>query len=659
MKRPKAAAKLPEKQKSKPTQTVSSISTSLYVLCALFAFLLYSNTLNHQYAYDDFPTIYGNQITMQGFKGIPELLHTSYWYGLNGEEDWLYRPLSMVMFAAEWGIAPNKPALSHWINVLLYALTSIVLLRFLFNLFEGKNLLLPFAVALLWIAHPIHTEVVANIKSRDEILCFLFVLLTLDNLLLYVKNSKTTMLLKAGVFYFLALMSKESAITLIAVIPLMIYCFSNATIKRNLVISAIAIVPAGIYMIIRGLVLSNVLNINDIALSDNALIGAQGNFNLEKGTAFYMLALYLKLLIFPKTMSIDYSFNEIPLVSLSNPIAVFALIAYTGLGIYALLRITKRDPVAFGILYFIITMSIVANVLFLTRSTMAERFLYMPSLGFAIIVVIVIGRMLKIDFNDKNYFARLENIYSYNKKFSYLLCIILLVASFRTIARNPDWKNDTSIFSTDVLNAPNSSRLHFLYANHFIQEIKQNKVAPDEIENYYAIAIEQYNKCIAIDPNHYESYYGLGDVYEQKKQPDKALNYYKEVVLRMPDFYLGYYNLGNFYFRIQQYDSSITMLQKSIALKPDFINACNSLGSAYFGKGDFDNAIIAYKKTVALKPDYADAWKNLGSCYGTRKEYDKAITAFEKAVSNAPDDADIRRFLDMTVQLKNEAAKSK
>src|SRR6185436_20228612 len=161
MKRTKIPVKPVEKQKVKSrTASSSSLKSAMYIICAVFAFLLYSNTLNHQFAYDDYPTIYGNRITMQGFKGIPQLLHTSYWYGLNGEEDWLYRPLSMVMFAAEWEIAPNKPALGHWINVLLYALTAVVLLKFLSNLFENKNVLLPLAITLIWIAHPIHTEVV-------------------------------------------------------------------------------------------------------------------------------------------------------------------------------------------------------------------------------------------------------------------------------------------------------------------------------------------------------------------------------------------------------------------------------------------------------------------------------------------------------------------
>ncbi|MBL0053198.1 MAG: hypothetical protein IPP29_17685 [Bacteroidetes bacterium] len=162
-------------------------------ICAAFAFVIYANTLNHSWALDDFPTIYDNRITMQEINSIPTLMSTAYWYGLDGKNDWLYRPLSMVMFAIEWEIAPNTPALGHWVNVLFYSLTAFMLFKFLAELFKGKNILFPLSIALIYIAHPIHTEVVANIKSRDEIMSFLFMMLTMYNVLLYAvwKNAKT------------------------------------------------------------------------------------------------------------------------------------------------------------------------------------------------------------------------------------------------------------------------------------------------------------------------------------------------------------------------------------------------------------------------------------------------------------------------------------
>lgn len=657
MKKIKVAAKSQPQVNTKSKSTANpNVTTTLSIICAVFAFLLYANTLNHEYAFDDYPTIYGNRITMQGFAGIPTLMHTAFWYGLDGQNDWLYRPVSMVMFAAEWGIAPNKPAFSHWMNVLWYALTAFVLFKFLVNVFEGKNLLLPFAATMLWIAHPLHTEVIANIKSRDEIMCFLFCILSLNNLLNYIKHSQFKQIVYASVFYFMALMSKESAITMLAVIPLLIYVFTNTDLKRNVLVSSIALIPAVVYIILRGMVLTSQLNLGDIPLIDNSLAGAHGDFNLEKGTAFYILGRYILLLFFPHPLSSDYSFNAIPLVGLSNPLALFALLFYTGAGIYALIRLPKKDPVAFGILYYIITMSVVANVLFLTRSTMADRFLYMPSLGFAIIVIVLIARLLKIDLNSKVDFARVANLINYNKSFTYTIGVIVLLASVKTIARNPEWKNDTTIFSADVEHTPGSSRLRFLYGNHMIQEVKQKKVGPDQYDNYYNIAIEQLTKCIEIHPDYYEAYFGLGDLYTQKGQPEKALTYYQTVVHRLPDLAMGYNNLGNMYFKMNKFDSAIVALQKAVKLMPNYTDAYNNLGSAYFGKADYDNAIVNYKKTIELSPDYVDAWKNLGSSYGSKREFDKSIEAFQKALSLDPNNADVKKFLDITYQLQKQAA---
>src|SRR5438552_8268706 len=108
----------PSKRKSQDLlQAKSSLQKWMGIICGCFAFLLYANTLNHQFALDDFTTIYGNSLTTSGIKGIPMLLHTAYWYGIDSKNDWLYRPFSMVMFALEWQLAPNTPALGHWINV--------------------------------------------------------------------------------------------------------------------------------------------------------------------------------------------------------------------------------------------------------------------------------------------------------------------------------------------------------------------------------------------------------------------------------------------------------------------------------------------------------------------------------------------------------------
>src|SRR5688572_30865975 len=140
------------------------------IICALFAFALYANTLSHDYTVDDGTVISNNKITKKGISAIPEIFSTSYRAGFWERQEGLYRPLSVAMFAIEWELAPENPSPGHWINVILYALTAFLMMMTLSNIFKNYSPLLPLLATLLFVVHPIHTEVVANIKSRDEIL---------------------------------------------------------------------------------------------------------------------------------------------------------------------------------------------------------------------------------------------------------------------------------------------------------------------------------------------------------------------------------------------------------------------------------------------------------------------------------------------------------
>ena len=157
------------------------------VLLFILSCLLYLNTLNHDYALDDAIVIHKNIFTTNGFSGIPDLLSNDSFYGFfqeRGKSQLVsggrYRPLTPVMFAIEWGLFGNTPFIGHLINVLLYAFLAVVVYRFfLFLLGKKKHALWASAIAaLIFTIHPVHSEVVANIKGRDEICALLFGLLS-------------------------------------------------------------------------------------------------------------------------------------------------------------------------------------------------------------------------------------------------------------------------------------------------------------------------------------------------------------------------------------------------------------------------------------------------------------------------------------------------
>ncbi|HXH19249.1 MAG TPA: hypothetical protein VNJ07_09220, partial [Chitinophagales bacterium] len=226
-----------------------------------FSFIIYANTIGNEYAVDDTIVITKNTLTKQGFKGIPKLLTTDAFYGFFGEgyklvEGGRYRPLSLVTFAIEYELFGLNPHISHFINVMLFALISMLIFFLLIDLLQWEapasfRWNIPFIAALLFAAHPIHTEAVANIKGRDEIMGMLGALLTLHFSVLFVKKEKLYLLLLAWVSFVFALFSKENAITYFAVVPLTFYFFTNAGIKKYLLVCVPMLAIAAVYVVMR------------------------------------------------------------------------------------------------------------------------------------------------------------------------------------------------------------------------------------------------------------------------------------------------------------------------------------------------------------------------------------------------------------------------
>ena len=247
----KQALKQPvQKPAAKNINRSKGVIYSLSFIIGILAFVLYANTLNHGYTLDDFSVIKENNVVTQGTSGISTILKTSYRYGYLSIQDGLYRPLSLVMFAVEWQYFPDSPSVSHFINVLFYSLTGVFLFLLLAELLKDYNLVIPFVGTILFIAHPVHTEIVASIKSRDEIMCFFLMILSF---FFFVKSSKsrpTLWLTLSGISFFLAMLAKETGITMLLVFPLMMYFFMDKPFRKIMINTAFFAVVTGVYFFI-------------------------------------------------------------------------------------------------------------------------------------------------------------------------------------------------------------------------------------------------------------------------------------------------------------------------------------------------------------------------------------------------------------------------
>ena len=620
------------------------------LLIFIIATALYTNTFHHDWVLDDYGSFKLNIYVTAGTNGYHDILTKTYRHGSGFYTDNLYRPLSQLMFATEWQFFPDKPGLYHAISVFYYALACALLFAFLRRLLKQYNVWIPFFIALLFAAHPIHTEVVANIKSRDEIMCFLFVALTLYLSLLYVDKQKFYLLPLAFISFLLAMFSKESAITTLAVLPVTIYFFREAKAKDYILTFLMIAIPAAIYLIARHTVLANYPE------SDNFSVSLVDNYfydsDLWEGwaTAIMLLGQYLIKLFFPYSLACDYSMKQFPLTSFTDVSTWVSLLIHSGLIIYAFFGIKKKNPIAYAIFFYIITMSIFSNLVYRIGSSFAERFLFIPTLGFCIALIFIIFRLFKIDGKDASIKTSRFGIVAG------ALVVVFLLYSGKTVTRAADWKDQFTLFGKDVKKSDKSAHMRLYwglalrdkgdeYEKANIKE--QNWVKRLENDQQYFDwtwkAIKQFKKGIEIYPQYADCYEQLGLLYDKigikinnmtyrdtaeyyylmclKNVPSKAtansnlakIYFERGEIQKAKHFYLaavyfdplltdGYFNLGSTYGTLAMYDSSFYYYNECLKLDPKRTDAYIYMGLNYFNTGRPDTAIIYYDKAIQMDP---------------------------------------------------------
>ncbi len=199
-----------------------SFTNNIVIVYSIFLFVsaiaLYTNTLKNSFAIDDEEVILKNSYVQKGFAGIPAILATPHLHGYSTLPNETYRPLSLVFFAIEHQFFGLQPFIGHLMNILFFGLCVVVLFQFLIRLCGKEKIQIALIASLIFCVHPIHTEVVANIKSFDSLLCFFFAIISLILFDEYSKASANKFLFLSAIAMFLSLISKEDSITFIFIV---------------------------------------------------------------------------------------------------------------------------------------------------------------------------------------------------------------------------------------------------------------------------------------------------------------------------------------------------------------------------------------------------------------------------------------------------------
>lgn len=621
----------------------------------LFAFLLYGNTLTYDYTLDDFIVIKQNSFTTQGLKGVPDIFSYDSFTGFFGKEKKLvaggrYRPLSIATFAVEHQVFGKlNPVFSHFINILLYGLTASLLYLIFMKLLPADRkqpwfFSAQFVVALLFLAHPVHTEVVANIKGRDELLALVLALLTTWVSIRYLEEKRVWLLPLISALLFLALLSKENAMAFVLLIPSMVYLFFRKQI--NLIVPlTVALIAAGLLFVLLRYKVLGYLSGGELPaeLLNNPFLDA--SISEKFGTIFFTLGEYLGLLLFPVTLTHDYYPYHVQLIEIQSFKSILPFSIY--LGMIVLIIVLKKEPViVFALLLYLVPLFIVSNLLFSVGTFMNERFIYFSSTGFVLLVIYIIWYKIPHESLKKFGFQKLALLF---------ILAVLLLFSARTIKRNEVWQNNFTLFTSDVIVSENSVKCNIAAGGEWMAFAeKQND---DSLKaDGYRKAITYLEKSLSLHPKATNGHILLGNALAKFRRDFKgAIHHYMEVLEYDPNdrnavnnIFIVLGSLDN----DQNLDYKISVCRHLTEINPLHAEAFSTVGKLYGQfKSDFDSALYYLEKARTIDPGNPEILKDLGTAFGMSGNYTQALRCFTDARKLSPDDPAILNNIQLTERI--------
>ncbi len=590
-----------------------------YAILAILAICFYANSFSNEYVLDDEAIIQHNEYVQKGFSGIGKILtsdaYDSYFKQTQANQHLAggrYRPLSIVLFAVEHQLWGESPQSRHVVNILLYVLCVLAIFYFLRNYLLKKMSYgedIAFISAILFTIHPIHTEVVANIKSSDEILSMLFIMLTFIFSIKYRETKKKNSLIIALAALFLALLAKEYALTLVLLLPLLFALYFKEKILKAVVSSLPYFGIILLYIVVRigAIGFPHQAGQLDI-LNDPYLLATP----LQKiASEIFVLVRYLGMLIFPYPLAADYGFAQIPYSSFASPFVWLSVLVYGGVIYWGINLYRQKNMLAFPVFFFLFNLLMISNFILNIGTTMGERLIFHSSLGF-----VIIGGWGLVNLTKKLNAPQKKLI------ITSVLGVLILVCFIETINRNNDWKSNFTLFTKDVKTVPNSvlanNKAGLEYVN--LSETIKDTVKSDSIAHKGILYLKH---AVQLDESDVNGYLNLGIGYCQLIEPDSA-KYFWDIAKRL---YPEEQHLTDYY----------ALVEKILFYK----------GQKYGGQRNFKLSIHEFETGIQVDSTNADMWFYLGGTFFNSQQFDSAKHAWLKVKQLNPNYPDLNRCLQM------------
>ena len=581
------------------------------LLIIFISFLVYLNALRNGFVWDDMVLIADNEgINKWGyfwenfvrdfFDTTDDTIEFKYGY---------YRPIISLSYMIDYAVWGLKPWGFHLSNIIFHTVSCILVYLIFNSLFNNRSISI--ITSLLFACHPIHTESVTWISGRTDIIAGMFFLSafylyqkalnplipnetnsSLSNreiLKLFFKQRKIFYICSITLFA-IAMLCKEMVATLPFLLIAYTHYFSGLRNGRQFKISLLLSTPYFFVILLYGIIRFTILGIHTVV-----------NPGGEEMKGFYPITLSFTKTIFIYLFKLIYPAH--PSAYIQNPMsfsitepAVISSIFGVAFLIFLIVWLKKRwASMSFLILFYLVTLLPLSNFIRISAPwdmgfVTAERFLYIPSLGFCgIISVLLVNawKTCKRSFPILGYFTIL------------LFIALLIFYSGQTLLRNRDWIDEKTFFSKTLKEAPNAALLH----------------------------------------------HAMGNVYVREENYEKALDYYKNSLELYPLYHAAYNNIGTIFSKHGLYDEAIAAFKEAIKINPEYIQSHFNLGAMYYQKGMIMDASNEFKKVLGLNKNYIKAHNNLGIIYAENGQLHEAISEFEEVLKHDPHNEKARNNL--------------
>lgn len=585
----------------------------------LLAIVLHLPVVAHEFVFDDRGAILENPLLGRA-ADLPRIFLAPWWNAARAGPG-LYRPITTLSFAIDRALAGGlRPGWFHLVNVLLHGGVTWLVTCLALLLLESPAAAC--VAGLLFAVHPVHLEAVAGVVGRAELLAAglsLAAILLHRSALTGAGRMADLAFAGAPLAILLAMLSKESAFTAPALVAV---CDGwggvppSAGRRRGWLYASYA-VAALLALALRAQVLGSPAGLGAIPFIDNpaAAAGAvEGRL-----TALACAARYAGLLVWPARLSVDYSYDQIPLArGASDPLVLLGFALVTGVIVGGVILARRRHVAGRALLFTACSMALTANLLLFIGTLFAERLLYLPSVGVCLLAGWTVGRM------RTPFAARVALAVAF---------AAVVAAGARTWVRLPEWRDDFTLYQSAARVSPRSARIRYNLGNAWLKRQDDRR------------AEEEYRAAIAIYPGFADARANLGMTLLRLGRPAEALETLTEAARLQPTNAEVAVNLGSACRALGDAARAEREFRRAIAINPGAATAWNNLGSLALSRGDAAGAVDALRRAVSVDPGFAIYHVNLADALMASDRKEEAIAEFERAATLDADLPEVRRGL--------------